>query len=119
MLIDGAIAVAGAIGGTLIAKQIPISEDFKPAIPVAGGIALAMYGRKIPYARQLATGMLVVGTYGLLKKMLPNLPLLTGEDVVYIPQSGEEQALLGSNVADFGAEPELMGAAMATGADVM
>jgi hypothetical protein len=90
LIIDSGIAAGGAVAGTMLAKMIPLPEKIRPAIPLAAAIGIAMFAPKIPFARQITTGLGVVGVYGLLKAFIPTLPMLSGEDVVYLPMRGDE-----------------------------
>jgi hypothetical protein len=117
MIIDSGIAAGGAVAGTMLAKMLPLPEKIRPAVPLAAAIGIAMFMPKIPFARQITTGLGVVGVYGLLKSFIPTLPMLSGEDVVYLPMRGDDVMgeELSGTVDTFG--PSVAGEYM--GADTM
>jgi hypothetical protein len=79
------IGAAGAIGGALIAKQIPVDAKIKPLIPIAAGIAAAMFIRN-PMAGYAGVGMAIAGALAAIKTFVPSIPMLAGiddEELIY------------------------------------
>lgn len=83
---DVALAVAGGVAAGAIANKLPIADNrLKAAAPVVAGILLAgVMGKKNAMFREVGTGMAVIGAIGLIKQLMPNVPVLAGEDQVYI-----------------------------------
>jgi len=73
------IGAAGAVGGALIARQIPVDAKIKPIIPIAAGIGLAMFIRN-PMAGYAGVGMAIAGLLASIKTFAPNIPMLAGVD---------------------------------------
>lgn len=84
-----AMAVAGGVGAGVLANKLPVANPkVKAAIPVVAGLVLAgVLGKKKPLLKEIGAGMAVVGAIGLIKQFMPNVPVLAGEDVIYIPES--------------------------------
>ena len=80
---EALIAVAGGVIAGVVANKVPIKNDkLKAAAPIIAGAGVAFMGikKRNPLIRQLGTGMMVLGAVALTRKMLPNVPLLAGED---------------------------------------
>ena len=98
---------AGAVGASFIAKlatKVPVlnNPNIVPFIPIILGILLPLtkFG-KGKFVRDACSGAIAIGTIAAIKKFIPQLPLLSGEEV--------NEILLGMN--GLGAEgPELLGA---------
>jgi len=88
------IGAAGAVGGALIARQIPVDAKIKPFIPIAAGIAATMFIRN-PLAGYAGVGMAIAGVLAAIKSFAPNVPMLAGFD---------DEELIYAN----GAAPQLM-----------
>ncbi len=111
---DGMIGVSGGVLAGMIANKLPLTNDkLKAVAPVIASLAVAMtIGKKRPIARQLAAGMFVVGGVAMLKKFFPQVPLLAGEDVVYLPYSPETGNYvvndgMSGNYVDLGADEDV------------
>lgn len=81
-----AAAVAGGVVAGAVANKLPIADNrIKAALPVVAGILLAgTIGKKNSMMRELGAGMAVIGSIGLIKQLMPNVPVLAGEDEVYV-----------------------------------
>ena len=104
-LMQGAAAVAGAIGAGVVANMIPVpNPKMKAAIPIIAAIALAStkFGRT-KMMTGVITGMAAAGGLSLVRQFAPNVPLLAGEDEMlldYVSPEDEEAAMLGYNTDD-------------------
>jgi len=79
------IGAAGAVGGALIARQVPVDAKIKPFIPIAAGIGLAMFVKN-PMAGYAGVGMAIAGLLASIKTFAPNIPMLAGiddEELIY------------------------------------
>lgn len=102
-LITGAVAVGGGVAASMAAHYIPIANPkAKAAIPILLGMVLASLplARKNKMVHAAAIGSVVVGAMSLVRQMAPNVPLLTGDmqyygGDMYVPQYGEQAAMLG------------------------
>lgn len=77
------VAVAGGLAAGVVANKLPIKNDkMKAAFPVAAGAATAFMGMKKhnEIIAHLGLGMLVLGVVALVRKTVPAIPLLAGED---------------------------------------
>lgn len=92
MVKDVAIAVAGGVGGGVLANKLPIANPkVKAAIPLVAGLAIAsILGKKKHIFHEIGTGMAVIGGIALLKQFAPNVPMLAGEDEVVLLPPGYE-----------------------------
>lgn len=113
-LMNGLSAAAGAVGAGVVANMIPLPDPrMKAALPIAGGIALAMSPMGRGQMMQLVSvGMVSAGALALVRQFAPQIPLLAGEDeslLEYVPESDEELALLGTPVDLDGESVDLMG----------
>jgi len=100
-LMEGAGVVGGAVGASMLAKLIPVSNaKIKAAIPIALGLGIGFtkFGRK-GIVKDAALGSITIGMISLLKSFVPTLPLLSGdvELMGYLP-TGEQQAMLGQRL---------------------
>ncbi len=95
-LTKGAAVVAGAVGAGVAANNLPIKDPRMKAIGVviAGALLANTKLLRGPEGQALAMGMIASGGISLLKQFAPNVPLLAGEENMYIP-SEEELAMLG------------------------
>jgi len=101
-VIDGALVVGGAVGGSFVAGAIPgIPSKFKPFIPMVGGIALnaLKQTRRNPMMRMLGIGMITASGLSLVRQFAPQVPLMTGEVEDELMGISEED-LLGLDEAD-------------------
>lgn len=83
-VIDGAMVVGGAVGGSFIAGALPLPAQFakvKPFIPLAGGVLLTTLKatRNNPMLRMMAIGMITASGLSLIRQFAPQVPLMTGE----------------------------------------
>lgn len=97
---EAAGVVGGAVGAGVAASAIPLPDPkLKPFIPIAAGIVLAsMKIGRTKMMKALSMGMMAAGGLALVRQFAPNVPLLAGEDEMYldyVPESEEERALLG------------------------
>lgn len=102
-LVDGAFAVAGAIGASALANMIPIPDPrIKAAIPIVAAIILPTTKLvKGDMAKALSMGMLTIGAVSLVRQFMPNVPLLAGENenmLDYIPEDEQAAAMLGMDL---------------------
>jgi len=114
-IMTGLLSAGGAIGGSVIANQIPIKDPrIKAAIPLVLGIGLGLtkFG-KGKMLQPALTGLMTIGTISLIKQFAPNIPMLAGEGEEYIPY--EDRELLG--YVDDLDDDELMGISTDMGAD--
>lgn len=98
-LMDGALAVAGAVGASAIANMIPgLDPRMKAGIPILGAVILPTMKIVRPdTAKAMSMGMLTIGAVSLVKQFAPQLPLLAGEDDLdYLPTKAEQAAMLGA-----------------------
>jgi len=94
---------AGAVGGSMVAKFVPIADPrIKALIPLILGIVLStMKFARSRIMQAVATGSMAVGTISLVKQFLPNVPMLAGaasaEDIIASVNQlpAEEKAMLG------------------------
>ena len=105
-LTDLGITLAGAIGGSFIARQIPLPLTVKPFIPIAAGLALTMLGRQ-KLLKQLGAGMMVAGGLSVIRQYIPMVPVLSGEPTIMIPVREDGTPLLGAP-SQFGEEMQNM-----------
>jgi len=94
----------GAILTSALASKIPLANaKIKALIPIAAGLILAKMP-KIKSNELLSNGCkgaIVAGALGLIRQMVPSLPLLAGDDeVVQIPVTSEQARMLGFELAD-------------------
>lgn len=76
---DVSIGVAGAVGGAMLTKYIPVADlRIKAAIPLIGGIVLSsmVANRMIQSA---GAGLAIAGGLALVKAFAPNVAVLAGE----------------------------------------
>lgn len=73
------VGAAGAIVGALVTRQVPVDAKVKPFIPIAAGIAAAMFIRN-PLAGYAGVGMAIAGALAAIKTFAPNVPMLAGVD---------------------------------------
>jgi hypothetical protein len=108
---------AGAVGGSFVAKFVPIADvRIKALVPIALGVLLPMlkFGKNA-LMQNVATGSLAVGTIALIKALVPQVPMLAGansaEEVIDAIDSlpEEQQALLGVTIETAGQEEVLTG----------
>jgi hypothetical protein len=103
---DVAVAVGGGVAGGVLANKLPIANPkLKAAIPLVAGIVLAAtLGQKKRSMHELGTGMAVIGAIALLRQFAPNIPMLAGEDDVFIapPGYGGDMMRLGYDDDDNG-----------------
>ena len=81
-IMDGALVVGGAVGGSFVAGAIPgVPSNIKPFIPLAGGVLLnaLKQTRKNPMMRMLGIGMITASGLSLVRQFAPQVPLMTGE----------------------------------------
>lgn len=107
---------AGAVAGSFIAKlatRVPFlnNPNVYPFIPIILGVVLPLtkFG-KSSLVKNAAAGSLAIGTIALVKKFLPSLPLLSGDEVNELLLGMEEMPsdtgpLLGTDYQT----PELLG----------
>lgn len=95
-LTKGAAVVAGAVGAGVAANNLPVKDPRIKAVGVilAGAFLANAKFLRGPEGQALALGMIASGGISLLKQLAPNVPLLAGEENMYIP-SEEELAMLG------------------------
>lgn len=103
ILMRAALGAAGGIGGSLIAQKVPVKDPrIKAAIPLIAAVGLSMTPlMKQKMMQPLVIGLATVGTMSLIRQFVPNIPLLAGEDEVYLPEY--EQDLLGYDEDDLDA----------------
>lgn len=84
---QASLAIAGGIASSMVINKIPIGDDrIKSMIPIAGGLLMAgTIGQENEILSGIANGMMVIGTISLFKKLAPNVPMLAGERVYYLP----------------------------------
>lgn len=117
ILQDTALAVGGGVAAGVISNQLPIADPrLKSAAPIVAGILLATtMGRKNKMVRGIANGMVVLGAVSLVKQLMPNIPMLAGEDdVLYLP---DETDMLGYDPDDEEELTELTGETVDLGTD--
>jgi hypothetical protein len=129
-IMDGVLVAGGAVGGSLIAKFVPIQNaKIKAIVPLALGLGIGFMkiGKK-PLFHKLAVGSTAIGILALAKSFVPTLPLLAGDELMGDEYMGatqltaEERAMLGDEyqgdveyssglgaVEDFGGGDEYMG----------
>lgn len=113
-----AMAVAGGVGAGVIANKVPVANPkVKAAIPVVAGIVMAAtIGKKKPIFHEIGEGMAIIGAIGLLKQFIPNVPMLAGEEVIYIPDGSYPQEYAGEMMQlGYDEEDDLMGEMMQLG----
>lgn len=84
---QASLAIVGGIASSMVINRIPIGDDrIKSIIPIAGGLLMAgTIGQENETLSGLANGMMVIGTISLFKKLAPNVPMLAGERIYYLP----------------------------------
>lgn len=84
------LLIAGGVASAVIVNRVPLKDArIKAALPIVVGMGLAgTIGKTNDLARQVATGMMAIGMISLFKKLAPNVPMLAGEEVYYLPQYG-------------------------------
>jgi hypothetical protein len=84
------LLIAGGVASAMVVNKIPVKDArIKAALPIIVGLGLAgTVGKQNAIARQIATGMMTIGMISLFKKFAPNVPMLAGEEVYYLPQYG-------------------------------
>lgn len=103
---EAGFAIAGAVGGSIIANKLPIANTkVKAAIPIIAGIGLSMV--KSHAAKHIATGMVIAGGLSLLRQMLPNTIMLAGEEILGEEILGIEDQTMGED--DLDGEEEIEG----------
>lgn len=87
-----AIAIGGGLIAGIVANKLPIPDARLKAISpaIAGAALIATIGRKNPIAAEIGTGMMVLGGVSAIRALLPNVPLLAGEEEIVV-----DPALLG------------------------
>jgi len=100
-IMDGAMVVGGAVGGSFIAGALPLPAQLakvKPFIPLAGGVLLTTLKatRSNPMLRMMAIGMITASGLSLIRQFAPQVPLMTGEvEDELLGVTDDELALLG------------------------
>jgi hypothetical protein len=93
---EAGFAIAGAVGGSIIANKLPITNTkVKAAVPIVAGIALSMV--KSHAAKHIATGMVIAGGLSLLRQMLPGTIMLAGEEILGEEILGIEDQTMGED----------------------
>jgi hypothetical protein len=80
---EAMVAVAGGILAGVVANKAPIkNEKLKAMMPILAGAGVAFLGikKRNTMIRQLGTGMMVLGAVATVRKLMPTIPLLAGED---------------------------------------
>lgn len=92
--IDGAGIVGGAVGGAILSNVLPLPDlRMKAAASVLLGIVLASTNIiKGNIGKMAALGMVAGGSLSLLRRVLPTVPMLAGEEEPY--QLGYETELI-------------------------
>ena len=102
VLKNGAVAIAGGFAASFAANALPVSANWKPAIPILAGLGISMTKLKHdPILKAAGLGMIVVGGISLIKKFT-KVPLLAGESTT-IELTPEQAAMLGREVDMLGA----------------
>lgn len=109
LALNGAGIVGGAIGGAILSNMIPVADlRMKAAGSILIGMILA--GTNIikgPIAKMAALGMVAGGSLSLLRRVLPNVPMLAGEEIDSLEYSGvEELEYTGEDLSDLEGEGE-------------
>lgn len=97
---EAAGVVGGAVGAGVLANMVPLPDPrMKAIIPLAAGILLATtkMGRTV-LVKNMALGMMAAGGLAVVRQFMPNVPLLAGEDDMYldyVPDDQERRAMLG------------------------
>lgn len=85
-LIEGGVAVGGALLGSMLANKLPASVNpkLKAGAPVLLGLLLGMskFARNNTMIKGAAEGMVIAGGLSLVRQMFPTAPLLAGENEV-------------------------------------
>lgn len=76
------LGLVGAAGGSAIAKVVPIPTKMQPAIPLLLGMVLLAINNNI--VRSIGIGMGIMGGYGLVKSVVPGIPLLGEESKIVL-----------------------------------
>lgn len=117
ILRDAALAVGGGVAAGIVSNQLPLPDPrLKSAAPIVAGVILATtIGRKNELVRGVANGMVVLGAVSLAKQLMPNIPMIAGEDdLLYLPDE-DETALLGYDEMDPDELEELTGESVELG----
>ncbi len=103
LLMQGAGITGGAVGGSMIARAVPIKDlKIKSLVPIGVGILImsTKMGKK-GFMKDAALGSTAIGFISLLKTFVPNIPLLAAdeEDLALLGMADdlldEERAMLG------------------------
>jgi len=100
------LAIAGGIGGSMLASKIPIkNKKIQALIPlgIGGGLAFTKLSKK-PEILGLAIGLMLAGSYGMIRQLAPKLPLIAGEEDLLFPTTAEGKAMLGYSKDDISGE---------------
>lgn len=112
-LVNGAMAIVGAVGASYIANRVPVQDErLKAALPilVGAGVSLVPALSKNKYSSAISAGAITAGGLSLVKKLAPQVPLMAGEeDYFYMGESfdmlGYDEDLMGESFEDLMGEP--------------
>lgn len=89
-------AIVGAVAGSAVSAQVPgIKSNYRPYLPVLGGVALNMFSKN-KMLKNAGIGMATVGGVFLTKPLTKNLTMLAGGSApVLVPTAVARPKLLG------------------------
>lgn len=85
-LIEGGVAVGGALLSSIIANKLPatVNPKLKASAPILIGLLLGMtkFARNNAMVKGASEGMIIAGGLSLVRQLFPTAPLLAGENEV-------------------------------------